>query len=119
LVSITSAAEQSFLERAFFKGMNRVRPFWIGLSRTSGQARFVWAGGEPVTFTQWSPEGPGSDASSRFVAMNHLRATDFTGYLSTKPGGTWSDVPVGGTTYSGWGDGPYFGIMETEVNPQR
>ena len=48
LVTITSEAEQRWLE-AIFKG----GPYWIGLTDALKEGEWMWETGEPVTYTNW------------------------------------------------------------------
>lgn len=53
LVAINGAAEQDWISKTF--GPNRC---WIGLTDYANEGEWVWANGEPVTFTNWAPHEP-------------------------------------------------------------
>ena len=48
LVTITSEAEQIWLEAVF-----RLGPYWIGLTDVVKEGEWQWETGEPVTYTNW------------------------------------------------------------------
>ena len=48
LVTITSEAEQIWLEGVFGPG-----PYWIGLTDVLKEGEWMWETGEPVTYTNW------------------------------------------------------------------
>ena len=48
LVTITSEAEQIWLEAVF-----RLGPYWIGLTDVEKEGEWQWETGEPVTYTNW------------------------------------------------------------------
>ena len=48
LVTITSEAEQIWLEGVFGPG-----PYWIGLTDVLKEGEWLWETGEPVTYTNW------------------------------------------------------------------
>ena len=51
LVTITSEAEQIWIESAFGKA-----PYWIGLTDKKEEGKWEWENGEPVTYTNWKPK---------------------------------------------------------------
>ena len=51
LVTITSEAEQIWLEAVFGNG-----PYWIGLTDLRKEGEWLWETGEPVTYTNWGEE---------------------------------------------------------------
>ena len=51
LVTITSEAEQIWLEAVFGTG-----PHWIGLTDVLKEGEWIWETGEPVTYTNWGEE---------------------------------------------------------------
>ena len=55
LVTVNDQAEQNFLKRAFFSGPDKFRNFWMGINDIAQEGNFVWASGEPVTYTNWTP----------------------------------------------------------------
>lgn len=130
LVTINDAAEQAFLESAFLTGDLATRPVWIGLNDLSNEGNFVWASGEPVTYTNWQPGDPNNGAGffeEDFVAMNWQYAAESGGpvargaeprSLTTFSPGTWTDTPLEGTSGQGGNsDGLYYGIIEIPCTP--
>ena len=59
LVTITSEAEQIWLEAVFGAGR-----YWIGLSDVTKEGEWQWETGEPVTYTNWKAD----DENYRFFA---------------------------------------------------
>jgi hypothetical protein len=62
LVSITSAAEQLWIQGAFATNFR----YWTGLNDMAVPGTFVWTSGEPVTYLNWQQpgqpsNGPGED----------------------------------------------------------
>ncbi len=51
LVTITSEAEQIWIETVFGTG-----PHWIGLTDVLKEGEWIWETGEPVTYTNWGEE---------------------------------------------------------------
>ena len=58
LVTITSEAEQIWLEAVF-----RLGPYWIGLTDVLKEGEWQWETGEPVTYTNWKAD----DENHRFL----------------------------------------------------
>ena len=58
LVTITSEAEQIWLEAVF-----RLGPYWIGLTDLLKEGEWQWETGEPVTYTNWKAD----DENHRFL----------------------------------------------------
>ena len=56
LVTITSEAEQIWLEAVFGTG-----PHWIGLTDMLKEGEWIWETGEPVTYTNWGEEAEDID----------------------------------------------------------
>ncbi len=56
LVTITSEAEQIWLEAVFGPG-----PYWIGLTDVLKEGEWIWETGEPVTYTNWGEDDEDED----------------------------------------------------------
>ena len=56
LVTITSEAEQIWLEAIFGPG-----PYWIGLTDILKEGEWMWETGEPVTYTNWGENDEDED----------------------------------------------------------
>ena len=100
LVTVNSQAEQDFLRRVFFSDAKRYDLYWIGLNDLAEEGTFVWASGQPVTYTNWAPGEPndfppGEDA----VVINWI--TDLNN-------GAWNDFPA---------DQKLTGIIELPARP--
>ena len=111
LASITSAAEQSFVENTFLVGPIALKPVWIGLTDQASEVLFLWVTGEPLSFTKWKSGEPNNLGDEDYVAINweHGRGG---------PLGTWNDCPLGGTGDFGTNTtGPYFGLIEIVPEP--
>ena len=81
------------------------------------EARFEWATGEPLNYTNWKPGEPNnSSPGENYVAMNWANS-------DSPPRGTkgdWNDTPENGTTsYGSTMDGPYFGLVERDYDPSK
>ena len=68
LVSITDAAEQEWLLKTL-----KPQHCWIGLTDYANEGEWVWASGEPVTFTNWAPYEPKDNdwGDEDFVLIEH------------------------------------------------
>jgi hypothetical protein len=91
LVTISSQAENDWVWRTFGGPDHGL---WIGLSDLVEEGRWVWANGEPVTYTNWDPGEP-----------NNLGDED---YAQLFRDGTWND-----TNNHNW-DRPIYGVIEIE-----
>lgn len=65
LVTVNSAEEHAWLSSVF--GNERL---WIGLNDVNTEGEFVWASGEPVTYTNWADGRPNDLGDEDFVEMN-------------------------------------------------
>jgi uncharacterized repeat protein (TIGR01451 family)/uncharacterized repeat protein (TIGR02543 family) len=108
LVTITSGAEQSFLNAnlpAATFGSSGVFGYWIG-GRSAGFPAFVWVTGEPFGYTNWNAGEPSGDADG---------AIHFFGLGS--PIGTWNDAEASIWNFPGYVvefDGPFGGGSFTD-----
>jgi hypothetical protein len=111
LIVIGSQAEQDFVMNTILPAAGlSSRPVWIGLTDQAVEAWPRWVNAEPLRFTRWAFDAPDTDTggSKDYVALNWRHAV-----ASGNTPGTWSDVPLAGTTGGGGtSDGPYFGIIE-------
>ena len=101
LVTVNDQAEQNYLKRVFFSGPDRFRSFWMGMNDLDQEGVYVWASGEPVTYTNWTPPyqpdnyGPGEDGGQ----------INWDAYYNN---GGWNDL---------WIDQQLFGIIELTSLP--
>jgi cysteine-rich repeat protein len=63
LVTISSKAENDFLYKTLMPFLGPTSPRWIGINDKTTEGVFVWASGEPVTFTFWNSGEGGVNAS--------------------------------------------------------
>ncbi|XP_072314872.1 FRAS1-related extracellular matrix protein 1a [Eucyclogobius newberryi] len=69
LASVPSKADMGWLWD--FAGR---KPFWIGLNDREGRGRWEWAGGEPVSYTNWRKTPPRSKKGSKKCVLVWKRA---------------------------------------------
>ena len=67
LVSINDAAEEDFLQAEF----GTARDFWIGINDVENEGTFVWANGDPVTYTNWAPFEPNDFGGQDYGVLNY------------------------------------------------
>ncbi|MFO0892785.1 MAG: FG-GAP-like repeat-containing protein [Isosphaeraceae bacterium] len=100
LVTVNDAAEQAFLKRVFASAANRSTVFWTGLNDVAEEGSFVWASGEPVTYTNWGPDQPDNyEGIEDGVGLNWFWSIE---------DGQWADLP------HAW---EYQGIIELTALP--
>jgi hypothetical protein len=99
-------------------------PLWIGFYDPTGIAHndgfggpgtqhaadFVWADGEPVTYTNWTPLSSNGGEPNNAGGIEYYTAFNWPYVFNTGAPGTWNDTPIGG-----FGDGPYYGVAEVDV----
>lgn len=57
-MTINDAAENTFVFDTLTALGTIDRNLWIGLNDVAVEGTFVWASGEPVTYTNWAPASP-------------------------------------------------------------
>lgn len=110
LVAIADAKEQAFLEVTFLRGVQKLRPLWIGLNDPGHGGRWEWSAGGRLRFANWAQGAPGGGTNGHCVAMNHVFSSENGTELALE--GRWSAVPPDGSGQFRAAAGPYFGIME-------
>ncbi len=87
LATIRNAAENTWISTAF-TGVNSAG-LWIGFNDIAVEGAFVWASGEPVTYTNWNPgepnNGGGVSDAARLIPTSSWR---------------WDDVDPASTAYT-------------------
>ncbi len=83
LATINDDAENSWVRDNFAAPIGTV---WIGLTDEAREGTFVWASGEPVTYTHWNPGEPNNSGNEDYAIM----------YSS----GGWNDGGIG-SSYRG------------------
>ena len=76
LVTINDAAEDAWITSTFFQEAD----LWIGLSDAASEGDFVWASGDPVTYTNWQPGEP-----------NNWKGSEHYVHISAGSNGRWND----------------------------
>jgi hypothetical protein len=77
LVTINDATENQWVRNTFspLTGVTEAK-LWIGLNDAANEGQFVWASGDPVTFTYWSPGEPddveGVLGTADYAAIGYL-----------------------------------------------
>ena len=99
LVTVSDAAENEWVRSTFinYGGVNR--NFWIGFSDAAVEGDWVWASGEPVTYTNWSSGNP-----------DNVNNEDYA-YMSSTVG-FWNDGQNGL-----WGGYDLYGVVEVVPEP--
>lgn len=112
LVTINDADENRWVTDTFGPtavalGAGHVVSLCIGLSDAATEGRWVWASGEPVTYTNWHPSQPSGGPSD----------SDFAGIYLAGLSGSWTP----GQWHDFVSDGRYndlvFGVVEVTVPP--
>ncbi|MFT5113413.1 MAG: hypothetical protein ACI8XU_000661 [Kiritimatiellia bacterium] len=89
LLTITTAAEQAFVNSVRSSmGLNDWRP-WIGLDDAAVEGTFTWVTGEAVTYTNWSGGEPSNSNGNE----------DYVEMFGT---GVWNDLPNGAISPFGY-----------------
>lgn len=98
LATITSAAENAFVESLFANDPNAFNPAlvgsnyvgpWIGGFSVFGSNNFQWVTGEPVTFTDWGPSEPFQNNGTA------IAYADFSSPRGDGSGIAWNDIGPG------------------------
>ncbi len=87
LVTINDAAENQWVLNTFFPLIVNSGPdalLWIGLNDAANEGQFVWASGEPVTFTNWYPGEPNNLGGEDYAAIRNPS--------QAPPTGSWNDT---------------------------
>jgi uncharacterized delta-60 repeat protein len=115
LVTVNNAAEQEFISHTFLNGLDRIRPFWIGLSDAAAEGSFVWADGEPSGHSHWDAGEPNNRNDEDFAAMNWSYSSNPSGLPQSF--GKWNDLAVDGFP-GAQSAGPHYGLMELVADPE-
>lgn len=116
LVSITSEAEQLFLNNNLLTGSDRQRQFWIGLNDMAEEGTYVWTTGEVFQFGNWTIAGgvawePNNGANGYYAPDEDAVLMNFHFLLQGDYFGTWNDIHF---LLSGAGER---GVIEVPSNP--
>lgn len=100
LVTINDAAENAWVFSTFAAPAGGpTRNVWFGLTDQAVEGSFVWASGEPVTYTNWAPGEPN----------NTFGSEDYGHFYTNVYGLLWNDATNTGTNIS---FGPIHGVVE-------
>jgi len=137
LATITSEAEQKFINDTFLTGALEHRPVWIGLMDKAAKkgpwklklgpvkveigdapkpSYNQWVTGEPINYQNWKPGQPDNCGGNEHYGVINWFDSD-----SPPRGikGDWNDAPLDGTRgFGGTTDGPYFGLVERDFDPR-
>ena len=103
LVTINDATENQWVLNTFFPLTGAFyASLWIGLNDAANEGQFVWASGEPVTFTYWYPGEPNNLGGEDYATIRHPS--------EVPPTGSWNDL----SDTSGLQNptAPTFGVVE-------
>jgi hypothetical protein len=87
LATINDANEQDWVFTTFgsFGGVDR--SLWIGLHEVGEEGNFVWASGEPVSYTNWCTGEPNNGNGGAEESCVHMIRNGLGG------AGLWNDLP--------------------------
>jgi len=106
LVTINDAAENQWVLNTFFPLTGvPYASLWIGLNDAANEGQFVWASGEPVTFTYWYPGEPNNLGGEDYATIRHPS--------ESQPTGSWNDLSD--TSGQQNPNAPTFGVVELTV----
>ena len=100
LVTITSKAEQLWLEVAFGN-----QPYWLGLAYVAFGSKWQWDTGEPLKFTNWTLDDISDALSSR-----HFRVGEESNFAIMSKDGQWKAVGAEG----GFGNRVRMAVIEKD-----
>lgn len=92
LVTINDAAENAWLTASFLVPNPTMNP-WMGLNDADGNGSWLWASGEPVSYSNWAPGEP------NFAFERHGNLYE----VNSSWVGQWNNAP---------GDTALYGIVE-------
>ncbi|HTY86145.1 MAG TPA: C-type lectin domain-containing protein [Candidatus Acidoferrum sp.] len=114
LVTINDAAENMWVYNTFPALTGIAQPsLWIGLNDAAVEGNWVWASGEPVTYTFWAPGEPNNTPNPYDPNGEDYATIRPPGYL---PAGSWNDLGNPGGTMVDLG--VVFGVVEVVPEPQ-
>jgi len=85
LAAVNDANENNWILGTFsgFGGVNH--SLWIGFNDPTHSQNFVWANGEPVTYTNWRPGEPNTGFGSDYYT--YMYPSNITGFV-----GQWNNT---------------------------
>ena len=114
LATIRNKEEEDWIYNVFaFYGRLGGGNLWIGLNDVQTPGQFVWASGEPVTYTHWGAGQPsGGLPIGHYVAINSY-ITPYGGFVYSWA--NWIDFGDFGNPYTT----PFNGIVEIIPPPEH
>ena len=111
LVTVNDAAENDWVYDNFVPLLPTSvgATLWIGLNDAGQEGTFVWANGEPVTFTLWSTNQPDNSRDAEDYA--HVW-TPLNMPQDPSQQRRWNDA-----ANDGWGIGTPYGVVEVAIAP--
>ena len=107
LVTLNDAAEQDFVYTNFANYGSSPHNLWIGLRRNAvDYNEFVWASGQPITYTHWAPGEPNNCGGSEPKGMIYAP--------SSPVAGLWNDATEAGRSGCDNGDLAPLGVVEVD-----
>jgi hypothetical protein len=114
LVTINNAAENQWVYNTFPALTGIAQPsLWIGFNDAAVEGNWVWASGEPVTYTFWYGGEPNNTPNPYDPNGEDYAAIRPPGYT---PAGSWNDL--GNPAGTGVQLGLVFGVVEVVPEPQ-
>jgi hypothetical protein len=94
LVTITSSAEQTFVESLLSGDNAPTGSYWIGLDRVGDSDSFTWETGEPFGFDNFAASEPNDFMEQEDAGQIYWSRVPGDDIANRK--GTWNDAPVTG-----------------------
>ena len=108
LATVTSAAEQQFIEDNFLVPGGYSQILWIGATDEASEGNWTWVTGEPFVYENWEVGEPNNSAGTEHYAAMNWHWSEGQG----QPG-TWNDVYANGNPLDGGVRAlPYYALVE-------
>jgi hypothetical protein len=113
LATIRNQAEQNWVFGTFGHYAGQDRSLLIGLNDTAQKFTWVWASGEPVTYTNWVVRQPDNSTYHDSRGQDYVMMVRNGNYYGEAAGG-WNDIENG---LLWWEFSPYNGVAEVLPEP--
>lgn len=108
LVTVNDANEYGWLQQTFGTDLR----LWIGLNDEANEGNFVWASGEPVTYTNWASNEPNNGGGNQdYATMNFGSANQWDDDSATSQ--YFGVIEVTGTTVPS--QNAIFGVWDAPI----
>lgn len=104
LVTVNDAAENTWVYETFSHFSGEDRYLWIGLNDAAQSGTFVWASGEPVSYTNWDVDQPDNQGGVEHYVHLPLPGT------SAAPAIAWNNIRNDHFPATN----PFFGVVEID-----